>query len=82
MFRRSTKTGNVLSTIESQGFRETRGFGSLSTETGAGSFGNWHRSLKDASSRKVLPKGGNEGTAGRFCRKKHDRKAQGCRNRS
>jgi hypothetical protein len=48
VFSRSQNAGNVLSTTESQGFRETKGFGPESTETGAGSFGNWHRSLKDA----------------------------------
>jgi hypothetical protein len=82
VFRRSPKAGNVLSTIGSQGFRKAEGFGPESTETSAGSFGNWHWSLKDASSRKVLPKGGNKGTAVRFCRNKHDLKARGCRYRS
>jgi len=82
VFSRSQKAGNVLSTTESQGFRETKGFGPESTETGAGSFGNWHRSLKDTPSRKVPPKGGNKRTAGRFCCKRQNRKAMGCRNRS
>jgi hypothetical protein len=76
------KAGNVLSTIGSQGFRKAEGFGPESTETGAGSFGNQHWSLNDASSRKVLPKGRNKGTAGWFCHNKQDRKARGCRNRS
>jgi len=82
VFSRSPKAGNVLSTIGSQGFRKAEGFGPESTETGIGSFGNRYRSLKDASSWKVLPKGGNKGTAGGFCCNRHDLKAQGCRNRS
>jgi len=39
VFSKSTKTGNVLSTTGSQGFRETKGFGPESTETGANSSG-------------------------------------------
>jgi hypothetical protein len=39
MFRRSTKTGNVLSTTESQGLRKTEGFGPESSETDARSSG-------------------------------------------
>jgi len=34
------KTGNVLLTTESQGFRETEDFGPMPTETGTRSFGN------------------------------------------
>jgi hypothetical protein len=41
VFSRSTKTGNVLSTTESQGLRKTKGFGPKSSETGANSFGKW-----------------------------------------
>jgi hypothetical protein len=39
MLSRSKKTGNVLSTTESQGFRETEDFGPMSTETGYISLG-------------------------------------------
>jgi hypothetical protein len=39
MFSRSTKTGNVLSTIESQGFRKTKDCGLTLFETGVRSSG-------------------------------------------
>jgi hypothetical protein len=39
MFGRLTKTGNVLSTTESQGLRKTEDFGPEISETGARSFG-------------------------------------------
>ena len=42
MFRRSTKTGNVLSEIESQGFRN-EGLRPGLSETDARSSGKWHR---------------------------------------
>jgi len=68
MFRRSKKTGNVLSATESQGFRKTMDSGPLSTEPGAVSSGkcapeperhfvpeNPAERQEQKDSRKVLP---------------------------
>jgi hypothetical protein len=54
VFRRTPKAGNVHSTIGSHGFRKAEGFGTESTETSAGSFGNWHWSLKGINNLGVL----------------------------
>jgi hypothetical protein len=81
MFGRSTKTGNVLSTIESQGFRKTKDFGLTLFETGVRSSGKCTSEPEGhfvpESCRKAEKR-----TAGRLCCKRQNRKAMGCRNRS
>jgi hypothetical protein len=81
MFSRSTKTGNVLSTIESQGFRKTRDFGLKLSETGVRSSGKCTSEPEGhfvpESCRKAEKR-----TAGRLCCNRHDLKAMGCRNGS
>jgi hypothetical protein len=81
MFRKSTKTGNVLSAIESQGFRIRRASAPGSLKLMPPPPGVAQQSLKDTSSRKSALKR-NERTAGRFCCNRHYPKAMGCRRGS
>lgn len=79
MFSRSPETGNVLSAVESQGFRikelRLRSFWNWSSSSG-----NCLQGLNDASSRNHASAW--ERTAGRFCCNRHNLKARGCISRS
>jgi hypothetical protein len=74
---RSAKTRNVLSMIESQGFRIQRASAPGYLKLMPSPSGNAHRRLKDTSSRN--PDSSGERTAGRFCCNRHYPIAVGCR---
>jgi hypothetical protein len=79
MFRKSPKNGNVLSEIESQGYRIRRASAPGYLKLMQYPPGNMYQRLKDTSSPNRASAW--ERTAGRFCCNKQDPKAMGCRKR-
>jgi hypothetical protein len=81
MFSKSTKTGNGLSEIASQGFRLRRASAPGYLKLMPDPPGNKQQRLTDTSSPKSALKT-DKRTAGRLCCNRHDQKAMGCRNGS
>src|SRR5664280_811667 len=80
MFSKSPKNGDVLSEIESQGYRIRRASAPGYLKLMLNPSGNMYQRLNDTSS--PNPASAGERTAGRLCCNRQNPKARGCRNES